>query len=84
VVTKVKTAIPELSNGEMQALTQSDRTDLTFELVTVTNDGGDEIGQVMFVAGDNRPLGYTPIGEPRPEPMILAALVEQHSEQYGR
>jgi hypothetical protein len=84
VVTKVKTAIPELSDSEMQALTKSERTDLTFAVLTATDNGGDEIGQVMFVVGDNGPLGYTPIGEPRPEPMIFAALVEQYSQQYGR
>ena len=38
----------------------------------------------MFVVGDNGPLGYTPVGKPRPEPMIIAALVEQFNEQYGR
>jgi hypothetical protein len=85
VVTMMKTAIPELGEDEMQALTKSGRTDLSFELWEASDeDSGDEIAQVVFVVDNNGPLGYTPIGEPRPEPMILAALVEQHSEQYGR
>ena len=71
----------------MLALTvsaNSGRTDLKFAVLTATDNDEDEIGQVMFVIGDNGPLGYTPLGEPRPEPMILAALVEQFGEQYGR
>jgi hypothetical protein len=59
-------------------------TDLTFELVTDTDDGGNEIGTMMFVVGDNGPIGFTPIGEPHRDPMITAALVEQFTEQYGR
>ena len=84
VVARVKTAIPELSDDEMQALTESAGTDLEFAVLTATDNDEEEIGQVMFVIGDNGPLGYTPLGEPRPEPMTIAALVEQFSEQYGR
>jgi hypothetical protein len=54
------------------------------QIATATDNGGDEIGQLMFVVGDNGPLGYTPVGNSRPEPMIIAALVEQFNEQYGR
>jgi hypothetical protein len=84
VVARVKTAIPELSDGEMQALTTSAGTDLEFAVSTATDDDGAEIAKVMFVVGENGPLGYTPLGEPRPDPMTIAALVEQFGEQYGR
>jgi hypothetical protein len=33
------------------------------QIATATDNGGDEIGQLMFVVG---PLGYTPVGKPRP------------------
>jgi hypothetical protein len=36
------------------------------QIATATDNGGDEIGQLMFVVGDNGPLGYTPVGKPRP------------------
>ena len=60
------------------------RSSTSPQIATATDNGGDEIGQLMFVVGDNGPLGYTTVGKPRPEPMIIAALVEQFNEQYGR
>jgi hypothetical protein len=83
VLTRPKTAIPELRDEEMLALTASEPSDLKFALLTATVNDGEEIGKVMFVVGDDGPLGYTPL-EPRPDPMTIAALVEQVSEHYGR
>jgi hypothetical protein len=83
VLARPETAIPELSDDEMLSLTESERTDLKFKAVTATYDDGAKIPKVLFVVGENGPFGYTPLGQPRPDPMTIAALVERFSQQYG-
>jgi hypothetical protein len=83
ILTRPKTAIPELSDDEMLALTKSGRSDLKFKAVTATYDDGAKIPKVLFVVGENGPFGYTPLGQPRPEPMTIATLVERFSQQCG-
>jgi hypothetical protein len=84
VLARPKTAIPELSDDEMLALTESERTDLKFKVVLAAEGGGAEIAKVMFVVGEDGPFGYTPLGQPRPEPTTIAALVERFSQQHER
>jgi hypothetical protein len=83
VVTRPKTAIPELRDDEMWALANSGRSDLKFAALSAAHDDGEEIAKLMFVVGENGPFGYTPLGQPRPEPMTIATLVERFSQQYG-